>query len=103
MWAKQSPTAHYIGDETLYHFTLRCASSALTGINMHYSARFGYLAARVPYISYGSDPTDPDGSRDPDARSSVIWAERALRAILGKDWVWMTWQITDKAYLVSLH
>jgi hypothetical protein len=99
----RSPLPKNLGDETLYHLLLRMASDVICGINPRYSARFGYLATSVPWTLMQCPMADERVHPCPDAGPSVVWAERALRAIVAEDWVWMTWQVTDKAYLVSLH
>lgn len=100
----RTPPPDHLGNEMLYHFVMRTASAVLTGIDPWYSTRYGYLAVASPYTAYHWNPADPDGRYRPtDASASVAWAARALRAISLQDWIWMTWQVTATAYLVSLH
>lgn len=100
----RTPPPAYVGEEALYHYILRTASTALTSINPWGSSRLGRLVMDGQYTEYHWDPENPAASRyPPDADISIEWAERALRAVTLQGWVWFTWQITRDAYLVSLH
>lgn len=100
----RTPPPAQVGEETLYHFVMRTAEAVLAGINPWDTARYGYLAAAVPYTAYHWNPADPaDRFRPIDADTSVARAGRALQALTLHGWVWMTWQVTASSYLVSLH
>ncbi|WIG58963.1 MAG: hypothetical protein OJF49_001710 [Ktedonobacterales bacterium] len=98
-----TPPPPHVGEETLYHYILRTAEAVLTGIESRSFGQIPYLVAAAPWVQVYWNPDNANDRPWPDATASVSWAERALRSIIRQEWVWVTWQITNAAYLISIH
>lgn len=96
------------GDETLHHYVLRHVSEVLTHIDLRASVLLARrLTPTAPCTLFGNDDDTyrPHKHRldMPDATTSVEWADRALRAITHREWMFITWQVTATSYHISLH
>lgn len=108
--AALSPHTHpptVSGDETLHHYVLRHVSEVLTHIDLRASVLLARrLTPTAPCTLFGNDDTyHPHKHRldMPDATTSVEWADRALRAITHRGWMFITWQVAATSYHISLH
>jgi hypothetical protein len=100
----QTPAPQDIGQEQLYHFILREVTAALTTIDLrHALLNVGWMIPEGPYSVFPPDRAIREFDQLPDASEQIAWARRALRALAGEGWLAITWQVTSKHYLVSLH
>lgn len=94
------------GDETLHHFILRHVSEVLTHIHLGCSTTARRLTPTAPRTSYGGDDDTYRPRKHklnvPDATTSVEWADKALRAITHRGWLFITWQVTATSYHITV-
>lgn len=96
--SSQTPAPKQFGEETIYHFILREIVTVLTHIDIWDSqVRRGYLVPDAPLTEIY------DGDERPDAAGDISWADKALQAVTGNEWLLVTHQITPQVIVVSLH
>ena len=97
----QTPQSNHPEDETLYHLVLReMTTTAVNIIGGWWSRRLLYLASdeqmRRQWTKFF--PVEP-----PDISPTIEWAKKALRAISGEDWLYVTWRYKQGVILFSFH
>lgn len=92
------------GEETVYHLVLREVAVVALSINMRLSLHV------AKHLTPAYEPVGAVGihafHRPPnlvDATSSVAWARKALQAIAGKEWLYLSWQLNEQGLQFSLH
>lgn len=100
----QASTSGQSGDETIYHLVLREVAVVALSINMRLSLHVAkhLTPAFEPVGAVGVHPY----RRPPnlaDATGSVEWARKALSAIAGEEWLYLSWQLNEHALRFSLH
>jgi hypothetical protein len=96
------PPVKRVGDETIYHLALREIGSLMTNFDMNLLAThaLSHLAQGFPVVQVYASKHVLD---IPNASGAVDWARRALGSLVGQDWIWLTWQISNNVVLFSLH
>lgn len=88
-------------DETVYHLVLREVAAVALNIDIRWSMLDGnHLVPAAQYVDVSSYRRPPF---PPDATNSVTWARKALRAIAGEDWLYLSWQLSDSGVQFAVH
>jgi hypothetical protein len=87
--------------EAIHDLVLREVASVALNIDMKLSLlSTKHLAPKSGYVGVYPYQRPPNV---PDASGSVVWARKALLAIAGQDWLYLSWQINKNGLQFSLH
>jgi hypothetical protein len=99
--SEQSPLPTRFGEETIYHFILRQATTIAANVGMD-GPEFHGDSLTLEGDFRIIPPLGTACRTVLDTRESLIWAQRALRSIAAEQWLLITWQVTPDGYQLSV-
>ena len=91
-------------EETIYRLVLREVFAAVTNVDIKLSMLVSHhLVPKPAYVATLTYVPYQHPQPVPNITSSINWARRALLAISGQEWLYMSWQIKQGMLLFSLH
>lgn len=95
------PVVEQADHETIHRLVLREVATIALNIDIRLSMLVAkHLAPQSRYVSvqpYHRPPIFPD------VTNSINWCRRALASIVGQDWLYLSWHLTNEGLWFSLH